>query len=240
MVPVLVIHITFSSDHRFGFYSGLGIACIYGRNILSMRLHKPVTDWLETLPRSIYRLNMKEKFLLDIIKNNTQSCKITTRKYKDINIQKFENDLEMDYLDNDTTDLETLLKLFENDIISTLDKHAPLKTRRVTHRKKQPYYNEQLRNQKCRVRNRERIWRIYKQQHQRQAFVHERNKYNKMLHVYQIQETSAKIIECANDTKKLYNLVNNITGRVKENPMPPDKSVSSLAEEFADFFIKKS
>ena len=67
MVPVLVIHITFSSDHRFGFYSGLGIACIYGRNILSMRLHKPVTDWLETLPRTIYRLNMKEKFLLDII-----------------------------------------------------------------------------------------------------------------------------------------------------------------------------
>ena len=67
--------------------------------------------------------------LTNIPKNNTQSYKITTRKYKDINIQKFE----------------------------TLDKHAPLKTRRVTHRKKQPYYNEQLRNKKCRVRNRERI-----------------------------------------------------------------------------------
>ena len=32
-----------------------------------LRLHKPVTDWLETLPHSLYGLNIYEKFLLDII-----------------------------------------------------------------------------------------------------------------------------------------------------------------------------
>ena len=32
-----------------------------------LRLHKPVTDWLETLPHSSDGLNMLEKFLLDII-----------------------------------------------------------------------------------------------------------------------------------------------------------------------------
>ena len=30
-------------------------------------LHKPVTDWLKTLPHSVYGLNIEEKFLLDII-----------------------------------------------------------------------------------------------------------------------------------------------------------------------------
>ena len=167
--------------------------------------------------------------LTNIPRNNTQSCKITTRKYKDIYTQKFKNDLKMDYLDNAIIQLETLLKSFEIDIISTLDKHSPLKTRRVTHRKKQPYYNEQLRNKKCRVRNRERNIRDML------LFMKETNITRCFIYI----KSSAKIIECGNDTKKLYNLVNNITGRVKENPMPPDKSVSSLAEEFSDFFITK-
>ena len=31
------------------------------------RLHKPVSDWLKTLPHRISGLNMQKKFLLDII-----------------------------------------------------------------------------------------------------------------------------------------------------------------------------
>ena len=33
----------------------------------NLRLHKPVSDWLETLHHRISGLNMSEKFLLDII-----------------------------------------------------------------------------------------------------------------------------------------------------------------------------
>ena len=43
----------------------------------------------------------------------------------------------------------------------------------------------------------------------------------------------------SHDTKKLYNLVNNMTDRTKSNPMPPGRKDSELADEFADFFLDK-
>ena len=42
-----------------------------------------------------------------------------------------------------------------------------------------------------------------------------------------------------NDTKKLYELINNITGSITQNPMPPGKSDSDLAEHFSRYFISK-
>ena len=54
-----------------------------------------------------------------------------------------------------------------------------------------------------------------------------------------IRENSAKIEMCGHDTKKLYNLVNNMTGRTKTNPMPPGRKDTELANEFADFFLDK-
>ena len=54
-----------------------------------------------------------------------------------------------------------------------------------------------------------------------------------------IRANSEKVLECGHDTKKLYNLVNNITGRVKSNPMPPGRTNGNLADEFADFFLNK-
>ena len=53
-----------------------------------------------------------------------------------------------------------------------------------------------------------------------------------------IRDNSAKIKESYN-TKKLYNLVNNITWRVKLNPMPPGKTDLELADDFAGFFLDK-
>ena len=60
-----------------------------------------------------------------------------------------------------------------------------------------------------------------------------------MLAGSKIRTISTKVKECGNDTKRLYNLVNNITGRVRVNPMPPGKSDENLAEEFADYFLNK-
>ena len=60
-----------------------------------------------------------------------------------------------------------------------------------------------------------------------------------MLAGSKIRTISTKVKECGNDTKILYNLVNNITGRVNVNPMPPGKSYENLAEELADYFLNK-
>lgn len=71
------------------------------------------------------------------------------------------------------------------------------------------------------------------------AYKNERNKLNKMLFAAKKQEISDKVIKCGKDTKKLYSLVNKLTGTKKSNPMPEGKSDAQLAEDFADFFIEK-
>ena len=41
------------------------------------------------------------------------------------------------------------------------------------------------------------------------------------------------------DTKQLYAFVNNIIGRVSENPLPKRDSDEQLTEEFAEHFMAK-
>ena len=50
---------------------------------------------------------------------------------------------------------------------------------------------------------------------------------------------SSQIIDVGKDTKKLFSLINTITGSKKTNPLPPSTSDEELAEEFATFFMSK-
>ena len=48
-----------------------------------------------------------------------------------------------------------------------------------------------------------------------------------------------KINESSNDAKKLYVLINHLSGCTQENPLPINNSNEILAEEFADFLLIK-
>ena len=50
---------------------------------------------------------------------------------------------------------------------------------------------------------------------------------------------SGEILEVKEDTKKLYQVVNGMTGSVKENPLPHCDLDIELANKFADYFMKK-
>ena len=77
------------------------------------------------------------------------------------------------------------------------------------------------------------------QDHSWTAFKIERNRYNKMLQVAKEASISADILSHRQGIKYLYNVVTDLLGVRKENPMPPAESNQLLAEEFADFFIEK-
>ena len=49
----------------------------------------------------------------------------------------------------------------------------------------------------------------------------------------------SKINDCHGDSRKLHQLVNNLTNKIVENPMPPNKSDAELAEELTIFFENK-
>ena len=50
---------------------------------------------------------------------------------------------------------------------------------------------------------------------------------------------SGKICELRGDTKNLYSLVYQLTGKEKENPLPERESDEDLANKFADYFMNK-
>ena len=50
-----------------------------------------------------------------------------------------------------------------------------------------------------------------------------------------IRANSDNVLECGHDAKKLYNLVNSITGRVESNPMPPSRTNGDLLMNLQTF-----
>lgn len=109
----------------------------------------------------------------------------------------------------------------------------------VPERKKNPWFNASLKQQKQLVRRRERIWRKYHQGHQWVAFSKERTKYKRMLSNNKTEKIKKRVIDCGRDSKKMYKLIRNLTGTESENPLPPASSNAELADDFADFFISK-
>ena len=89
------------------------------------------------------------------------------------------------------------------------------------------------------VKNHERKWRKYNQQHQWQAYAKERNAYNRLLKYQKKQTISKKINDSKKEMKQLFHLVNNITMSRAPNPMSEGKSDVQLTTEFASFFLNK-
>ncbi len=60
-----------------------------------------------------------------------------------------------------------------------------------------------------------------------------------MIFANKTEKLCDKVIECGQNSKKLYALVNSICGTLRQNPLPESTSEQVLAESFADFFLQK-
>ena len=60
-----------------------------------------------------------------------------------------------------------------------------------------------------------------------------------MLNQPKVAPIRGKVKECENNTKKLYNIVSELTGDIKPNPMLPASSDFALAEDSGTFFMDK-
>ena len=47
------------------------------------------------------------------------------------------------------------------------------------------------------------------------------------------------VIDASRDTKKLYKIINNITGTKEDNPMTPGDSDMEITQGFAEYFVEK-
>ena len=174
-------------------------------------------------------------------KPETLKRNLAYRNLKSINIEQFRNDIkELPLYEhfNDMT-LEELTKAYDTQLTSLFDRHAPIITRTTSVAKRDPWIDQDILNANVKKRRAERKFRKCQNDENYRNFRKEQNSFRTLL-----SETKAKYLECElnkskNDSKKLYQKLNKIMHRVKQNPMPDHQSDKELANAFNKFFKDK-
>ena len=154
---------------------------------------------------------------------------------KDINIQHMINSISLNY----DGDLDGLVEQFDKALSKALDEVAPIQTKLQTVQKSIPWFTDEVEECKQFIRRREKIWRRYKTDSTKIAFIKARSKYKQQLRIAKIGIISTKVIECGTDTRKLYSLVNGLIGLTTQNSLPDNQINDEHVEEFVTFFMSK-
>ena len=158
---------------------------------------------------------------------HTQCHKCSERKYfkKNYNIQKIQKFIkDMEFDDSHISDVDELVKVFEDKARAVIDQHAPEITKTITMRENNPWFTKEVGQQKRVVRRTERAWKRGKENVQWKALCVERAKYRELIKETKRKVLNEKIKYAGQDTKELYKVFNNITGLKRENPMPENKT----------------
>ena len=138
------------------------------------------------------------------------------RDFKKLNLQELHNSLNrFTQFSFETDDLDTKCEKISSHILSCVNKHIPLRKRTKKELKfaMKPWISRHLR--KC-ISKKDRLYRISRISHYNQsARKRKYNKYKKILEksifIAQRRYYSKKVIECQNQSKALWKLINEIT-----------------------------
>ena len=177
---------------------------------------------------------------VDVVKPALIRSEINIRKVDGITtdrftmaIKKLQEEIEA------TNDPNELASLYSERLKNILDELAPSKAVVVTKRPQFPWFDNQSGQLKRAVRLLERRWRHHRSPDTWRDYSRLRNVYARHLWNNKRKIISKQVLDCQYNSKKLYTLVNNLTGRTGVNPIPQDGSETSLPNRFADFFLSK-
>jgi len=175
--------------------------------------------------------------VLQIPKENIVKKTVTFRKYAGIDRSVLIKDLQFDFAD--IGDVDVLVNRFQESARNAIDNQAPEKTKTVIVRHHNMWFTDEVKQQRCVVRKCERVWKRSNTDNDWKALCIERRKYRNLLHATKREMLSSKVLDCKGDTKQLYKLFNNITGNMRDNPLPSGRTDQDLADDFANYFMNK-
>ena len=122
-------------------------------------------------------------------------------------------------------------------LTALLNKHAPVWHKQVVEHPTYPWYTPQILEQKCRV------WQLQRKADKYRNIPSCTNAYKAVRDIYVRLLQSAKresinnlIKSFGGNARKIFNLVNNLTGTKQKNPLPAE---DNLPDKFASFFLEK-
>ena len=198
---------------------------------------------------------------LKISKPSFSIREVSYRKIKNINTEAFSNDvLNADLSVRSTDTITDATNRYTTVLKQILDKHAPMKTSKITIRPKQPWFNDNIRSVKIAKRKAERKLRAKLKMQRKLAHEKDTSKYQSILAQIELARTAyvakrnelvngiaeakttyfqTQIEDCGYDQKRLFSVLNNILHKAPQDSLPDHKSATDLAQTFNHYFIEK-
>ena len=136
--------------------------------------------------------------------------------------------------------LEASVSKYNAILSSVLDKHAPVKTKRMKIKNPIPYFNDEIRQeiQKC-----SRLEQVWRKDHSNTAkflaFYCQRRMVANMLDNAEWSYFHTNLQDHSRAFKQIFRLCNVLLGRNKDLPLPQTSSDQDLANHFNKFFTSK-
>ena len=161
------------------------------------------------------------------------------RKIRDIDIYRFRSDLNKSLSHCINKNLNEHIEHYNSTFKTVLDQHAPIKTKRVSIRRKASWFTDELTTAKKARRRCERLWRRTRLQEHRAELAKARLHVNNVVHRLKTECYSRKIEQCGTDQKKLFSIVNDLLHTKALSPLPSAVSDFELANRFSNYFHDK-
>ena len=130
---------------------------------------------------------------VSIPKENYTKLNTTSRDIKNIDNKEFIDIIQLDEI-SDTDDIDEMSDLFNTRLEKALEILAPLTTKSVVVRRKVPWFTQEVKDQKRKLRKSEKIWRKNKSKENWINLKLECMKYNNILKSSKVQSISKKVI----------------------------------------------
>ena len=169
-----------------------------------------------------------------------QQKSVSYRKFKDINLERFKEDIQRSsVLSNVSGSANELMDRYVSGIKILLEFHAPLIQRTITPRQNAPWYTEEIRNSKRKRRSLERRWRHSKSDVDKVQYRNQCAILAKQLSDTKAVYYSTKIHDCAGNPKLLHKLTDKLIVGQHQHQLPSSDDDVHLANKFSHFFDDK-
>ena len=166
----------------------------------------------------------------------------TSREIKSIDQTAFANEVQhqLNTQDINRINAEECIDIYHNILKTTLDNHAPLKSKVTSDRPKLPWYSDEIWEAIHRHCKAERVWKNdISNKDKFLNFYRLRRQVTNLLNESECTYYKNTLQEAKSNYRKMFTICNSLLGWNTSFPLPPGHSDSELAECFNIFFTSK-
>ena len=176
-------------------------------------------------------------FTIPWTKPAIEKQKINFRKIKDIDISSFTQDIsDSKLVESPPLDLDELVTLYNSELKSVIDKHAPAIVKEVVLRPHAPWYNEHIRECKVERRRAERKWAKDKTDINKEILKSKQRQVNKLSVEAKRRYYNNKVSAAENNSKELFKVAGTLLSKPTSTSLPSHTTEKDLANKFGKYF----